>query len=218
MSISKKLINIKATLPKNVSLVAVTKTKTINEIMEAYNSGHRLLGENKIQEMVAKWSALPKDIKWHMIGHIQRNKVKYMAPFVSLIHAVDSLKLIIEINKQALKNQRVIDCLLQIKIATEESKFGLSEDDALILLASEDIKELQNIRIVGLMGMATFTNNSNQISKEFQNLKIFYDTLKETHHFTTLSIGMSDDYPIALVNGSTMVRVGSAIFGNRNYS
>lgn len=218
MSISKKLINIKATLPKNVSLVAVTKTKTINEIMEAYNSGHRLLGENKIQEMVAKWSALPKDIKWHMIGHIQRNKVKYMAPFVSLIHAVDSLKLIIEINKQALKNQRVIDCLLQIKIASEESKFGMSEDDALILLASEDIKDLQNIRIIGLMGMATFTNNSNQISKEFQNLKIFYDTLKETHQFTTLSIGMSDDYPIALVNGSTMVRVGSAIFGNRNYS
>ena len=218
MSISKKLINIKATLPKNVSLVAVTKTKTINEIMEAYDSGHRLLGENKIQEMVAKWSALPKDIKWHMIGHIQRNKVKYMAPFVSLIHAVDSLKLIIEINKQALKNQRVIDCLLQIKIASEESKFGMSENDALILLAAEDIKELQNIRIIGLMGMATFTNNSNQISKEFQNLKIFYDTLKETRHFTTLSIGMSDDYPIALVNGSTMVRVGSAIFGNRNYS
>ncbi|MCH7785495.1 MAG: YggS family pyridoxal phosphate-dependent enzyme [Bacteroidetes bacterium] len=218
MSISKKLINIKATLPKNVSLVAVTKTKTINEIMEAYDSGHRLLGENKIQEMVAKWSALPKDIKWHMIGHIQRNKVKYMAPFVSLIHAVDSLKLIIEINKQALKNQRVIDCLLQIKIASEESKFGMSENDALILLATEDIKELQNIRIIGLMGMATFTNNSNQISKEFQNLKIFYDTLKETRHFTTLSIGMSDDYPIALVNGSTMVRVGSAIFGNRNYS
>lgn len=218
MSISKNLINIKATLPKNVSLVAVTKTKTINEIMEAYNSGHRLLGENKIQEMVAKWSALPKDIKWHMIGHIQRNKVKYMAPFVSLIHAVDSLKLIIEINKQALKNQRVIDCLLQIKIATEESKFGLSEDDALILLASEDIKDLQNIRIIGLMGMATFTNNSNQISKEFQNLKTFYDTLKETQHFTTLSIGMSDDYPIALVYGSTMVRVGSAIFGKRNYS
>lgn len=218
MSISEKLINIKTTLPKNVSLVAVTKTKTINEIMEAYNSGHRLLGENKIQEMVAKWSALPKDIKWHMIGHIQRNKVKYMAPFVSLIHAVDSLKLIIEINKQALKNQRVIDCLLQIKIASEESKFGMSEDDALILLASEDIKDLQNIRIIGLMGMATFTNNSNQISKEFQNLKIFYDTLKETHHFTILSIGMSDDYPIALVNGSTMVRVGSAIFGNRNYS
>ena len=218
MSISKKLINIKATLPKNVSLVAVTKTKTINEIMEAYDSGHRLLGENKIQEMVAKWSALPKDIKWHMIGHIQRNKVKYMAPFVSLIHAVDSLKLIIEINKQALKNQRVIDCLLQIKIASEESKFGMSENDALILLATEDIKELQNIRIIGLMGMSTFTKNSNQISKEFQNLKIFYDTLKETRHFTTLSIGMSDDYPIALVNGSTMVRVGSAIFGNRNYS
>lgn len=219
MSISENILKIKSKLPKEVTLVAVSKTKPLSYLLEAYNIGQRVFGENKIQEMVSKYNEMPKDIAWHMIGHIQRNKVKYMAPFVSLIHAVDSLRLLAEINKQALKNNRIIDCLLQVKIAAEESKFGLSENEVLNLLVSEEIKTFQNIKIVGLMGMATFTNNQEQLQKEFEILKCIFDNLthlKSTNYnLKTLSMGMSDDYPIAIKNGSTMIRVGSSIFGKR---
>ena len=219
MSITENLIKIKSKLPQNVTLVAVSKTKPLSDLFEAYDTGQRIFGENKIQEMASKYDEMPKDIEWHMIGHIQRNKVKYMAPFVSLIHGVDSLRLLAEINKQALKNNRIIDCLLQVKIASEESKFGLSENEVLNLLDSDEIKTFQNIKIVGLMGMATFTNNQEQLQKEFEILKFIFDNLthlKSTNYnLKTLSMGMSDDYPIAIKNGSTMIRVGSSIFGKR---
>jgi len=219
MSISKNLLNIKNKLPEKVTLVAVSKTKPLSDILEAYQTGHRIFGENKIQEMVSKYEELPKDIDWHMIGHIQRNKVKYMAPFVSLIHAVDSLRLLKEINKQALKNNRVINCLLQIKIASEETKFGLTEVEVSNLLASEEFKSFQNIKIVGLMGMATFTSDKNQLKEEFSLLKNIFDNVCNLNtancQLRILSMGMSDDYPIALENGSTMIRVGSSIFGKR---
>lgn len=218
MSISENLKNIKSQLPSEVVLVAVSKTKPVNDLMEAYNSGQRVFGENKIQEMESKWQEMPKDVEWHMIGHVQTNKVKYMAPFVSLIHAVDSLKLLKEINKQAKKNDRVIECLLQIKIAAEENKFGLNEDAAASLLASEEVQDFQNINIVGLMGMATFTDDKGQLQKEFQKLKKSYDEFKHTNNLTVLSMGMSADYELAIENGSTMVRVGSSIFGTLNYS
>ncbi len=222
MTISENLIKFNKKLPDDVTLVAVSKTKPVSDLMEAYNSGQRVFGENKIQEMEAKWQEMPKDVQWHMIGHIQRNKVKYMAPFVSLIHAVDSLKLLNEINKEAEKNNRTINCLLQIKIAEEDSKFGMDEADAASLLASEEFKKLQNIKIVGLMGMATFTEDEKQISEEFQKLKKIYDQFRIQSRdfgteFTILSMGMSGDYKIAIENGSNMVRVGSAIFGDRNY-
>ena len=219
MSISENILKIKSKLPEGVSLVAVSKTKPISDLLEAYNAGQRIFGENKIQEMASKYNEMPKDIAWHMIGHIQRNKVKYMAPFVSLIHGVDSLRLLTEINKQALKNNRIIDCLLQVKIAAEENKFGLSENEVLNLLGSEEIKKFQNIKIVGLMGMATFTDNQEQLQKEFQMLKSVFDNLthRKSSNFNlkTLSMGMSDDYPIAIKNGSNMIRVGSSIFGKR---
>ena len=219
MSISENILKIKSKLPEGVSLVAVSKTKPISDLLEAYNAGQRIFGENKIQEMTSKYNEMPKDIAWHMIGHIQRNKVKYMAPFVSLIHGVDSLRLLTEINKQALKNNRIIDCLLQVKIAAEENKFGLSENEVLNLLGSEEIKKFQNIKIDGLMGMATFTNNQEQLQKEFEMLKSVFDNLthRKSSNFNlkTLSMGMSDDYPIAIKNGSTMIRVGSSIFGKR---
>ena len=219
MSISENILKIKSKLPEGVSLVAVSKTKPISDLLEAYNGGQRIFGENKIQEMASKFNEMPKDIAWHMIGHIQRNKVKYMAPFVSLIHGVDSLRLLTEINKQALKNNRIIDCLLQVKIAAEENKFGLSENEVLNLLGSEEIKKFQNIKIVGLMGMATFTDNQEQLQKEFEMLKCVFDNLthRKSSNFNlkTLSMGMSDDYHIAIKNGSTMIRVGSSIFGKR---
>ncbi len=218
MSISENLKNVKSQLPPGVVLVAVSKTKPVRELMEAYGSGQRIFGENKIQEMESKWREMPKDIQWHMIGHVQTNKVKYMAPFVSLIHAVDSLKLLKEINKQAKKNDRVIKCLLQIKIAAEESKFGLDGATAASLLASEEVQGLQNIKIVGLMGMGTFTNDVEQLQSEFQTLKKPYDQFKQTYNLSVLSMGMSADYDLAIKNGSTMVRVGSSIFGTRNYS
>ncbi len=199
MSISENILKIKSKLPEGVSLVAVSKTKPISDLLEAYNVGQRIFGENKIQEMASKFNEMPKDIAWHMIGHIQRNKVKYMAPFVSLIHGVDSLRLLTEINKQALKNNRIIDCLLQVKIAAEENKFGLSENEVLNLLGSEEIKNFQNIKIVGLMGMATFTDNQEQLQKEFEMLKCVFDNLthRKSSNFNlkTLSMGMSDDYP-----------------------
>ena len=222
MSIKDNLKNIKSTLPKYVTLVAVSKTKPISDLFEAYNAGQRVFGENKIQEMAAKYDALPKDIAWHMIGHVQKNKVKYMAPFVSLIHGVENLKLLEEINKQALKHDRIIDCLLQIKIASEDSKFGMTPEDASILLQSKDFSELKNIRVMGLMGMATFTEDENQIKEEFQLLKQTFDTLKPLESFNfkpeIISMGMSGDYQLAIACGSTMIRVGSSIFGERNYS
>ena len=212
MSIKQNLLNIKSALPKHVTLVAVSKTKPISDLMEAYDAGQRIFGENKIQEMAEKWEAMPKDIEWHMIGHVQTNKVKFMAPFVSLIHGVDSLKLLEEINKQAQKNDRIIDCLLQIHIAEEETKFGLNEKELNEILSSATFKEMKNIRIVGLMGMATFTDNQEQIKKEFTHLKTIFDT---TNQLLTLSMGMSGDYKHAIECGSTMVRIGSSIFGGR---
>ena len=216
MSIQENLLNIKSSLPNHVTLVAVTKTKPISDLMQAYETGHRIFGENKIQEMTDKWEQMPKDIQWHMIGHIQSNKVKYMAPYVSLIHGVDSLKLLEEINKQALKNNRVIDCLLQLHIAEEETKFGLNEKELNELLQSETFKNLKNIKIVGLMGMATYTDNQTQIRKEFQHLKTIFDSFKiQNLSFKILSMGMSGDYKLAIECGSTMVRIGSSIFGGR---
>lgn len=217
MSVSENIKEFKNNLPEDVTLVAVSKTKPVSEIMEAYNTGHRIFGENKVQEMEAKWEEMPKDIEWHMIGHVQRNKVKYMAPFVSLIHSVDSKRLLKEINKQAKKVDRVIDCLLQIKIAEEDSKFGLDKDEALELLASEAFQKYENVRVIGLMGMATFTDDENQVSEEFKKLKQIYDSVKDDYNFTHLSMGMSGDYSIAIKHGSNIVRVGSAIFGERNY-
>ena len=220
MSIAQNLLEIKSSLPDNVTLVAVSKTKPISDLMEAYDTGQRIFGENKIQEMAEKWEAMPKDIQWHMIGHVQTNKVKFMAPFVSLIHGVDSLKLLVEINKQAQKNNRIINCLLQIHIAEEETKFGLDENELNEILASKTFQEMKNIRIVGLMGMATFTENQEQIKKEFTHLKSIFDYLitkpkVQNLEPKTLSMGMSGDYQLAIECGSTMVRIGSSIFGGR---
>lgn len=220
MSIQNNLSEIKATLPPHVTLVAVSKTKPVPDLQEAYNAGQRIFGENKIQEMADKFQQLPKDIQWHMIGHVQTNKVKYMAPFVSLVHGVDSLKLLEEINKQAKKYGRVIDCLLQMHIAEEETKFGLNDSELDELLASDAFKQLENIRVTGLMGMATFTEDEAQIKKEFTHLKSAFDAVKQKPATgncqpTTLSMGMSGDYPLAVACGSTMVRIGSSIFGHR---
>ncbi len=219
MTIRENLTSIQAGLPEQVTLVAVSKTKPVSDLMEAYEAGQRIFGENKIQEMTDKWEQMPKDIQWHMIGHVQTNKVKYMAPYVSLIHGVDSFKLLQEINKQAQKSNRVIDCLLQIYIAEEESKFGLDESELKTLLTSDALQELQNVRITGLMGMATFTDSKAQIKKEFSRLKAIFDTYKnnKTHNtdLSILSMGMSGDYTIAIDCGSTMVRIGSSIFGSR---
>lgn len=221
MSISENLNTIKSQLRAHVSLVAVSKTKPIADLMEAYNAGQRVFGENKIQEMTEKWEVMPKDIEWHMIGHVQTNKVKNMAPYVSLIHGVDSLKLLQEINKQAAKNNRVIDCLLQIYIAEEESKFGLDEQELEEILkqVQNDKENFKNIKIVGLMGMATFTENQNQIEKEFKHLKAIFDKINElsiiNYPLSILSMGMSGDYQLAISCGSTMVRIGSSIFGSR---
>jgi len=216
--IKDNLENIQNTIPEHVTLIAVSKTKPQSDILEAYNAGHRHFGENKVQEMVDKFDDLPKDIKWHMIGHLQRNKVKYMANFVHLIHGVDSLKTLKEINKQAEKHNRVIQCLLQAKIAEEDSKFGLSFSDIESILSGEEISNFNNIAIVGLMGMATFTDDESQIEREFSSLKNAFDRLQQKHDsLEILSMGMSGDYKIAIENGSTMVRIGSSIFGKRNY-
>lgn len=218
MSIKNNLENISLKIPSEVCLVAVSKTKPISDILEAYEYGQRVFGENKIQELVEKHNKLPKDIEWHMIGHIQRNKVKYMAPFVNLIHSADSYRLIKEINKQGKINNRVINCLLQIKIASEESKFGFTEKEATDFLDSDEYVSFKNIKIVGLMGMATFTDDQRKIDQEFNKLKIFYKKVNRSNsEINVLSMGMSDDYPIAIRNGSTMVRIGSSIFGKRNY-
>lgn len=221
MSVKTNLDSITSKLPSHVTLVAVSKTKPVETIMEAYDAGHKIFGENKVQEMVEKHEQMPKDIDWHMIGHLQRNKVKYMASFVRLIHGVDNFKLLKEINKQAKKHDRVIDCLFQIKIAEEDSKFGMSAKDAKAIIASDAFSELENIRITGVMGMATFTNDETQIKQEFNVLKQTFEDLKrlETRNFKpeTISMGMSGDYQLAIACGSTMIRVGSSIFGARNY-
>ena len=201
-------------LPKDVTLVAVSKTKPNSAIEEAYGVGHRDFGENKVQELCQKAEELPKDIRWHMIGHLQRNKVKYIAPFVHLIHGVDSERLLAEINKQGVRNDRVIDVLIQLHIAEESSKFGFSYDEAASLFSNENL--YPNVRVVGLMGMATFTEDKTQITREFETLSTFYNTWKAQKSLSVLSMGMSNDYPIAIAMGSNMIRVGSLIFGRRN--
>jgi pyridoxal phosphate enzyme (YggS family) len=219
MSIASRLNTIKKSIPEHVTLVAISKTKPVSDILEAYGAGQRIFGENKIQEMAAKYDELPKDIEWHMIGHVQSNKVKHMASFVSLVHGVDSLKLLEEINRHAKKHNRVIDCLLQLHIAEEETKFGMDENELAELLHSPEFKALENIKVSGLMGMATFTENQQQIKKEFDYLKSVFDRFStENPEFKILSMGMSGDYDLAIECGSTMVRIGSSIFGERNYN
>lgn len=215
--IKKNIQEFQSKIPENVTLVAVSKTKPIEDLQEAYDAGQRVLGENKIQEMVDKYDALPKDIKWHMIGHLQSNKVKYMAHFVDLIHGVDKMKTLEVINKEAKKHDRTIKVLLQAKIAKEDSKFGLSFDEIDAILTSEEIAELKNVKVVGFMGMATFTDDKEQLNEEFSSLKNFFDTHKaQNSELEILSMGMSGDYELAIENGSNMIRVGSSIFGSRN--
>ena len=221
--IQENLNIVRATVPSNVTLIAVSKTKPVSDLQEAYDAGQRIFGENKALEMRDKHQVLPDDIQWHFIGHLQTNKIKYIAPFVTLIHAIDSLSLLESVNKEAVKNNRVIDCLLQFHIAQEDTKFGLDLEEAKSLLESESFKDLKNVNIVGVMGMATFTDDSAQVRNEFKNLKNIFDTLKENYFadkdsFKEISMGMSDDYPIAIEEGATMVRVGSKIFGARNYN
>ncbi len=221
MNIKNKIQEIKKTLPPQVKLIAVSKTKPKEDILKAYEAGQRDFGENKAQDMSEKYPDLPKDIRWHFIGHLQTNKVKYIIPFVHLIHSVDSVKLLGEINKHAYKNDRVVDCLLQFHIATEESKFGLNLREARSVIACDYFKGLKNVRIVGVMGMATFTDDEKIIRQEFKTLKEGFDGLKEEFYsnvesFKEISMGMSHDYQIAVEEGSTLVRVGSAIFGERN--
>lgn len=203
---------------KGVTLVAVSKTKPVEMLMEAYNAGFKRFGENYVQELVDKYEQMPKDIEWHFIGHLQSNKVKYIASFVSLIHSVDSFKLLQEINKQAAKHNRVVDCLLQIYIAEEDTKSGMTEEECLEILKAETLEKYPNVRIVGLMGMTTLTDDETQIRKEFGKLYMFYKKLSTQHsELRTLSMGMSGDYGIAIEEGSTMIRVGSKIFGGRIY-
>ncbi len=216
MSIADNLQLISNSIPYHVTLVAVSKTKPITAIIEAYASGHRVFGENKIQELVEKQAQLPDDIQWHMIGHIQRNKVKYIAPFVSLIHGIDSIKTLKEIDKQAKKHNRIINCLLQVKIAEEKTKFGLSGIEIATILNSSEYKSFHNIRVLGLMGMATFTEDTDKIKKEFKYLKDLFDKFKQNHpQFKIISMGMSSDFQLAIEQGSNMIRVGSSIFGTR---
>lgn len=222
MDIKTNLKTIKSEIPADVQLVAVSKTKPAAAILEAYHAGQRIFGENKAQEMADKYNQLPKDIQWHFIGHMQTNKVKYIAPFVSLIHSVDSFKLLSFINKEAEKNNRVIDCLLQFYIATEESKFGFDLNEAEIMLNSTEYTSMRNIRLIGVMGMATFTDNDNLIRSEFKQLKLYFDEIKNKFFkndvcFKEISMGMSGDYHLAIDEGSTLIRVGSFIFGERNY-
>jgi pyridoxal phosphate enzyme (YggS family) len=223
MAIQENLTGLMKNIPAGCTLIAVSKTQPVEKVIEAYDCGQRAFGENKVQELAAKYEALPKDIAWHMIGHLQTNKVKYIASFISLIHAVDSVKLLQEINKQAVKAKRVIPCLLQIHIAEEETKFGFSGQEVMELLSSSTWNDLQNIQVKGLMGMATFTENEDQVRREFKSLKTFFEKLKSSSlpdqfRMQELSMGMSGDFKIALEEGSTMIRVGTAIFGQRNYS
>ena len=221
--IKENLEKIRATLPKSVTLVAVSKTKPVSDIQEAYDAGHRAFGENYPQEMRDKHEVLPQDIQWHFIGHLQTNKIKYIIPYVTLIHSIDSANLLEAVNKEAKKHGRVVDCLLQFHIAMEETKFGLDMEEARQLLESEAFQQMQNVRICGVMGMATFTDDKAEIRKEFKYLKEVFDTLKQDYfadqpQFKEISMGMSDDYPIAIEEGATLVRVGSKIFGARIYN
>jgi PLP dependent protein len=221
MDIAKNLLNIESEIPGNVRLVAVSKTRSIFEIMEAYNAGQRIFGENKAQEMISKQPQLPKDIEWHFIGHMQTNKVKFIAPFVAMIESVDRMKALKEINKQAITVKRVIPCLLQFHIAEEDTKFGLDLSEAREILLSDAYKAMQNVRLHGVMGMATFTDDMSQVKREFTSLKNIFQTLKNEFFagddlFCELSMGMSGDYPVAIEAGSTIIRVGSHIFGERN--
>lgn len=220
MGIQENLTDLLQQLPSGVKLVAVSKTKPVEIIEEVLETGHRIFGENKVQELIAKQVQLPAEIEWHYIGHLQRNKVKFIAPFVALIHAVDSLKLLAEINKQAIKNNRIIDCLLQFHIADESTKFGLDLNEAIELIESETYKSFNNVRITGVMGMATFTDHREQVRNEFRRLKDYFGQLKTTYfsdmdYFKEISMGMSDDYQIAIEEGSTIIRVGTKIFGKR---
>ena len=221
--IKENLETIRATLPKSVTLVAVSKTKPVSDLQEAYEAGQRIFGENHALEMRDKHEALPQDIQWHFIGHLQTNKIKYIIPFVTLIHSIDTANLLEAVNKEAKKHDRVVDCLLQFHIAQEQTKFGLDLEEARQLLDSEAFKQMANVRICGVMGMATFTDDEDEIRKEFKHLKGIFDTLKQEYfanqpQFKELSMGMSDDYPIAVEEGATLVRVGSKIFGARNYN
>ncbi|HRX11851.1 MAG TPA: YggS family pyridoxal phosphate-dependent enzyme [Draconibacterium sp.] len=222
MNIAENINLIKDKLPENVRLVAVSKTKPNEDILEAYNAGHKIFGENKVQDLVRKYEQLPKDIEWHFIGHPQTNKIKYIAPFVHLIHGVDSLKLLKVIDAEGKKNNRQIGCLLQFHIAEEETKFGLSLSEAKEILESKEFKNFRNTIVAGVMGMATYTENSRQIHNEFKSLKTIFNALKNEYfsgfkYFSEISMGMSDDYHIAIEEGSTIIRVGSKIFGERNY-
>ena len=219
-TLADRLIDLRTKIPADVQLIAVSKTKPASMIQELYQAGQRAFGENKVQEMVDKYEQLPKDIQWHLIGHLQTNKVKYIAPFVHLIHAVDSLKLLQEIDKQAAKYGRIIPCLLQFHIANEETKFGLDFSEAEEILQSREFIEMQNVQIVGLMGMATFTEDQEQIRDEFRNLNNYFQIIKSHYFkfnpdFKHLSMGMSGDYELAIEEGSTMVRIGSTLFGSR---
>jgi len=214
-SISQNLQQLKSEISDNVTLVAVSKTKPNEAVLEAYATGHRIFGENKVQEMTQKWEELPRDIQWHMIGHLQTNKVKYIASYVSMIHSLDRAKLANEIDRQGARYRRVVDCLIQIKIAKEEEKFGFEPNEALTFLEQLRTNPLPNINIRGVMGMATFTQDSEQIKHEFSILKTFFDQNKSAHNLEILSMGMSGDYPLALELGSNMIRVGSSIFGSR---
>ena len=223
MTIKEEIAKITAELPKGVRLIAVSKFHPAEAVMEAYEAGQRLFGENKVQEMVAKQEVLPKDIEWHFIGHLQTNKVKYIAPFVTMIHSIDSLHLLTEVNRQAEKVGRVINVLLQIHIAHEETKFGMTFDECRALLNEGTWKQLNHVRICGLMGMATFTDDMGQVEREFTGLQAFFEELKgnwfaDDTAFKELSMGMTDDYPIAIRHGSTFVRIGTLIFGERNYN
>lgn len=222
MDIGKNIKDINNSLPENVRLVAVSKTKPNEDILEAYNAGQRIFGENKVQDLTKKYEELPKDIEWHFIGHPQTNKVKYIAPFISLIHGVDSIKLLKTINKEAEKNNRIINVLLQFHIAEESTKFGLSLEEADEILGSDEFQQLENVQVAGVMGMATYTDDKNQIRNEFRVLHSIFNSLKNRYFsgsntFTEISMGMSGDYPIAVEEGSTLIRVGSKIFGERNY-
>ena len=212
MSISNNLKSIQSSLASKITLVAVSKTKSKTDILEAYRLGQRIFGENKVQELIKKYKILPKDISWHMIGHLQRNKVKFIAPFISLIHTIDSLSLLKEVNKRAAENNRVIDCLLQVHIASENTKYGFEVNAVKNVL--DQSEKFTNIKIIGLMGMATFTDDTQQILQEFKSLKTIFDSEKN-EQINTLSMGMSGDYNLAINQGSTMVRIGNAIFGNR---
>lgn len=218
MDIAENLKNIRKTLPDDVTLVAISKTKPVQDIQKAYDAGQRIFGENKIQEMTKKQVELPQDIEWHMVGHVQSNKVKYMAPYVSLIHGVHKMKLLKEINKRAKKEGRVINCLLQLKIAKEDTKFGMDLETLNNILTSEEYCQMENVKIVGLMGMATHTESKKQINEEFSFLKKNFDIFRKTHpELKILSMGMSGDYLLAIQNGSNMIRIGSKIFGEREY-